>query len=87
MIYSISYDLNRPGQNYDDLYDTIKSASGWVHPMDSLWFISTYDTIGTWSDKLMSVIDKNDRLFIVDITGQSRQGWMDKKIWEWLSSN
>jgi len=87
MIYSISYDLNRPGQNYQDLYDTIKSAPSWAHAMDSLWFIKTNETVEDWSNRLLSIIDKNDELFLVDITGQSRQGWMNKKIWKWLEQN
>jgi hypothetical protein len=84
MIYAISYDLKQPGRNYDDLYDAIKSANGWAHAMDSLWFISTSESVNAWSDKLLAVMDKNDYLFVVDITGQPRQGWMRQDIWDWL---
>lgn len=28
MVYFITYDLNNPGQNYDDVIDAIKEASG-----------------------------------------------------------
>lgn len=84
MIFSISYDLNKPGQNYNVLYDTIKSAPDYCHAMDSFWFISTTESVGVWSDRLQQCIDKNDNLFVVDITGQSRQGWMKESVWEWL---
>jgi len=87
MIYSISYDLNTPGQNYQDLYETIKKAQGWAHPMDSLWFIKTNETVQQWCDRLRAKIDQNDELFIVDITGKPNCGWMSKKMWEWLSNN
>ena len=87
MIYSISYDLRQPGRNYDDLYDTIKSAPSWAHAMDSLWFISTNESVDVWSTRLRQVIDDNDWLFVVDITGQPRQGWMKKSIWEWINKH
>jgi hypothetical protein len=87
MILSISYDLKKPGRNYDDLYETIKSAPSWAHAMDSLWFISTGESVETWSNRLRQVMDQNDWLFVVDITGQSCNGWMKKEIWEWLEKH
>lgn len=87
MILEISYELNKPGQNYDTLYETIKTAPAWCHPMTSHWFIRTDESIQTWFDRLRRVMDQNDSIFIVDITGQSRQGWMSKTAWEWLNQN
>jgi hypothetical protein len=87
MIISISYDLRQPGRNYDDLYKVIKSAPSWCHAMESLWFIRTNEAIATWNRKLLNVIDKNDYLFVVDITGQARQGWLPQSVWDWLTEN
>lgn len=87
MIYSISYDLKKPDRDYDDLYKTIKSAPGWAFAMDSFWFISTRESVESWSDKLRGVMDANDWLFVVDITRQPCQGWMNKDTWKWLEEN
>jgi hypothetical protein len=87
MILHISYDLRKPGRNYNDLYDTIKSAPSWEHAMDSLWFIKTNESVDVWSDRLRQVMDQNDWLFVVDITGKNRHGWMKKSIWKWLEEN
>jgi hypothetical protein len=87
MIILISYDLRTPGQNYDNLYKTIKSAPDCCHAMDSLWFISTNELVETWSERLKSRMDKNDYLFVVDISRQPRQGWMKKEVWEWLDKH
>lgn len=87
MIYSISYDLRQPGRNYDDLYDIIKSAPGYIHAMDSLWFISTSESVEVWCNRLRQAMDNNDWLFVVDITGQSSQGWMKKSVWDWLKKH
>lgn len=86
MILSFSYDLKKPGRNYDELYGTIKSAPSWAHAMDSLWFIRTGESVDMWSDRLRGVMDTNDDLFVVDITNQHRQGWMSQKIWNWLNN-
>lgn len=87
MLLSISYDLRQPGRNYNDLYDTIKSASAWCHAMESLWFIHTNESVNTWAERLRKVIDQNDYLFVVDITKQSRGGWLRKDVWEWLDKH
>ena len=87
MIFSISYDLCKPGRDYESLYKEIKSAPGWAHPMESLWFINTPESVQEWSDRLIKSIGKNDRLFVVDITNQPRQGWMTEEMWDWLSEN
>ena len=36
-------------------------------------------------DTLRPQIDENDLLFIVDITGRNRQGWLSKTVWTWLN--
>ena len=87
MIISISYDLNKAGQNYTDLYDVIKTAPGYIKAMDSYWFICTTESVKIWSDRLQKVMDKNDYLFVVDITGQARQGWMNTNVWDWLKKH
>jgi hypothetical protein len=87
MIISISYDLNRPGQDYQDLYKTIKQANSWAHLLESLWFIQTHETVNAWSDKLQKQVDGNDHLFLVDITGKPCQGWMNKEMWDWLDQH
>lgn len=33
----IGYDLNRPSQNYEDLFKVIKAEGTWCHNLDSTW--------------------------------------------------
>lgn len=65
----IEYDLCTPGRNYDDLYATIKSYSQWAHLTESTWFIKTDESCAQVRDRLMSVMDSNDRLFVGELTG------------------
>lgn len=65
----ITYDLCNPGQNYDKLYEKIKSYGVWAHICESTWFISTSDSCVTVRDNLNSTLDNNDRLFVAELTG------------------
>ena len=87
--FLITYDLKRPGQNYSDLYDAIKSEGDWQHPLESIWAVKTGISVsaGTLYERLRPLIDENDSLFIVEITDQDRQGWLAKSFWTWLKEN
>ena len=39
MVYTISYELNRPGKDYPKLYETIKALGAWWHPVDATWYV------------------------------------------------
>lgn len=81
-VYLITYDLNSPGQKYDELYETIKNFGDWAHFFTSVWFVHTNMDINQMRDKLMSVIDKNDTFFINLVDDYS--GYSDEELWEWL---
>lgn len=65
----ISYDLCSPGRNYEDLYDLIESFDDWVKITESTWCIKTDMECVDLRDKLCSVLDKNDRMFVAELTG------------------
>lgn len=83
----ITYDLNRPGQNYSDLHEAIKSLGKWWHYLDSTWIVSGTLTPSQASAKIQPTIDKNDRLLIIEVTSQASQGWLPEKAWEWIQTN
>lgn len=83
MVYLITYDLNKPGQNYESLYKAIKSYGSWAKPAESTWLIDTRERASQISDRLRPHIDENDSLFITDI-GRDQAGWLPKDIWNWL---
>lgn len=65
----IEYDLRNPGRNYDALYEAIKSYGTWAHLTESTWFVKTAETCVQIRDRLLSVMDSNDRLFVGELTG------------------
>jgi hypothetical protein len=81
-VHLITYDLNSPGQNYDNLYKEIKSLGEWAHYLDSTWFVNTNLSGVEIREKLKKVIDKNDHVFICTV--KDYNGWANPKLWEWL---
>jgi hypothetical protein len=85
VIYAINYDLKRPGQNYDALYEAIKSCGVWWHYFGSTWLVDTsLNAKGIW-DRLAPHIDKNDFVLIIGVT-RDYHGSLPKDAWEWLNS-
>lgn len=85
MIYSITYDLKKPGQDYDGLYESIKSLGAWWHYLESTWLVDTQLNADSIYKRLDANIDKNDRLLIVNF-GTDYQGWLDKDAWDWIKA-
>lgn len=85
----ISYDLLKPGQNYNELYDAIKNISGfWSHPVESVWIVDTYKSASDVRDLLKSHIDSNDKLFVTELAAASWASWgLNPKVANWLKQH
>jgi hypothetical protein len=84
----VSYDLNAPGQSYDKLIAQIKTYPGWCKIMKSAWMVCDMDaTAQSVSDDLRSVMDSDDNLLCIEVSGKSRQGWLSKAKWEWMDKH
>lgn len=83
MVYIISYDLNKPGQNYSELYESIKNASNgtWCHFLDSTWLICSAKLPTAIVDDLSKHFDKNDRLLVFEVK-QNYQGLLKSDEWD-----
>jgi hypothetical protein len=86
-ILLVTYDLKKPGADYTGLYEVLKTAPNWYHFLDSCWLLSTNETPSQWFEKVRSKIDQNDNIFIVDISRQPRQGWLNKDVWDWINTH
>lgn len=84
----ISYDLNRPRQNYPDLIDAIKDLGPWCRPLASLWLVISNLTVQELLHTLQPHIDANDELLVVDVTGDAA-GWtgLSEEASNWLRDN
>ncbi len=83
--YLISYDLNSPGKNYNDLITRIKSYS-WAKICKSAWAISSTSSAAQIRDDLINYIDTNDILFVCPCDGWASYG-LPKEVVEWLNNH
>lgn len=65
----IEYDLRQPGRDYDAVYEAIKGYGTWAKITESTWFIKTNETCAQVRNKLMKLMDDNDRLFVGELSG------------------
>ena len=85
-VYLVTYDLNKAGKDYKSLYDEIQALGSWSHYLDSTWFVDTSLTATQIRDKLISVMDSNDYLFVTKVT-RNYSGWLQTKAWDWLTDH
>ena len=85
MICMITYDLNSPGQNYEDVTKTIKDCSTgvWCNYWKSAYLIQTKKTVQQITDAIEPFLDKNDRLIIIEVK-RNYQGWLSKDQWAYI---
>ena len=81
MRYLITYDLNSPGQYYEELYKAIKGLGDWIHAMQNTWFIKSRYSAKQIRDHLTSVIDHGDKLFVCEINDWAAYGISDAGNW------
>lgn len=85
-VFSVSYDLNKSGKNYEGLYAELKKT-GYAHIMDSTWLVSTSETVYQLRDRLMTQLDNNDSLFISKVNKNEYSGWLNQSFWDWITKH
>ena len=71
----IAYDLNAPGQNYDSVRDAIKALGQWHQFQFSLFYVHTEHSAAEAFAVIAAVMDKNDRLAVIDASGGVVSTW------------
>lgn len=84
MIYIITYDLKTEDKDYATLFDGIKSLGDNFHVLGSTWLLSSDLPVNNLAEQIRRHMDEKDNLFVVNITGKERQGWLPKTAWQWL---
>lgn len=81
----VTYDLMKPGQDYSELHNKIKSYP-WARLSESAYAIKTEASASTIFNQLKSVLDQNDRLYIITLK-QPYAGYGLKDVNNWLDNN
>ena len=87
MLYTISYDLNKPGQNYPKLFKAIKCTGNWCHPVDSTWFVNSQYSAEAIRDLLVSTLDSRDSIIVVHTSAPGAWSGLSEELNRWLKAN
>lgn len=85
--YLISYDLRKPGRNYADLHEAIKSFGTWAHPLESLWAVVSNLSSQQIRDFLLTKMDANDGLLVVKSANSGAWSSVGTAPSEWLKAH
>ena len=85
-VYSVSYDLNKQGQDYKGLIDSLQSFDGYCKVMKSYWFVCSNGSADEVYNILRQYIDENDRILVMEVS-KNHRGWLDKSVCEWISKH
>lgn len=77
--YIISYDLNNPGQDYNDLINKIKSFPYYSHFQKSNFLIKSTLTAKEIYNQLSIYLDDSDLIFISELTSYNHYG----SLYDW----
>jgi hypothetical protein len=68
--YLVSYDLDKPGQDYPKIITEIERLGG-IRILYSEWIVRSNLTAVQLRDRLTAFIDSNDMLLVVALTGEA----------------
>lgn len=86
-VYLVSYDLRRPGQNYTELIDYLKSHHNWWHHLGSTWVIVTDLSATKLRDGITAHLDGNDKVLVAASGHEGARGGFTDKGSDWLLEN
>lgn len=67
----VSYDLNKPGQNYEAVIAEIKRHGGWAKVHYSLFYLNSNETAEQVAKAVWAKMDSTDSLLVVDATNNT----------------
>lgn len=86
-VYVISYDLNKPGQSYERLFEGIKRIClSWAHPLDSTWFVIYEGSAAQLRDALRQCTDTSTALVVARLQGEAAWYGIPEECGKWLKS-
>lgn len=87
-VYTVGYDLNKPGQHYHALLSAIKNygVGNYIEPLKSQWYISTSQTCEQVFNYLYQFVDTNDYLIVHEVK-YNYYGNLENEYHDWLRSH
>jgi len=85
MLYAVICELKNRWKNYSSLVQKIESYGTWMHYIDNVWVIETWDNADKITEDLLPLIDQDKDSLLIMRLAREAQGWLPKEAWEWMS--
>ena len=80
----VTYDLTKPGQNYEKLLHRIKRYNSWAKLGESSYLIYTESTHIQVRDYLAKALDSNDKLYVGVVNAPAAWIGISKEVETWI---
>ncbi|MDT2747064.1 hypothetical protein [Vagococcus fluvialis] len=86
--YLATYDLNSPGQKYDEVIGLFKGelSLAYCKYWESSFLFTSNLTPSQMIAKLKPHLDNGDKMIIVEVV-DNKSGWLTQKQWDWINEN
>jgi hypothetical protein len=85
-IYSVSFDLEKLGENCDGLINELKKCSDWCWPFATQCLVATSETAQQLTERLRRALGADNGLLVIGVSS-NYSGWLGKDIWFWLNKH
>jgi hypothetical protein len=82
-VYQIDYDLQEPGQDYDQIHEKIRELGDTIWPLESTWFVETDLSVSDVRSEIEGVTDQNDYVIVTKFVG-TYSAYLQSDDIEWL---
>ena len=82
----ITYDLNRPGQNYQSVLNYIKSHGAWARLSESSYAVRTDASPDSVRDAIRGYMDSSDNVYVITLK-RPYSGFGPSDVNKWLDDN
>ncbi len=89
MVYMVTYDLNKEGQDYENVIKAIKDAStgAYCSYWKSSYLIkSNITSADEVFKRIKPYLDSNDRLLVIEVKN-NMQGWLKQSHWDYINNS
>lgn len=83
----ITYDLTKPGRNYERLIAKIKAYNSWARLGGSSYLIYTNSSTAQVRDDLKTALDPNDKLYVGVSPAPSSWFGLPDNVAKWIHAN
>ncbi|MDX6154482.1 hypothetical protein [Marinococcus sp. PL1-022] len=83
----VTYDLNSPGQNYENLIKVIENNSiTYFTRWKSSFLVKSRLTPEEFTDEVIPYLDKNDNFIVIEVKN-NKQGWLSNDDWDAINNH